>query len=105
MCIVAAWQTALVISVLGFGTLGAGHFGPPPPGQPIAVVVPPWRSGGFAFADAVGLPPLDMRWGGRLIVFAPTDDPLPLSRMGLFVMPASGGIGCLWIDDRNGATG
>ena len=101
----AAWQTAMVITLFGFGTLGAGHFGPPPQGQPMAVIVPPWRPGGFAFAAAVGLPPLDIRWGGRLVVFAASDDPVPLSRMGFFVMRADGGLGCLWRDDSKGATG
>lgn len=101
----AAWQTALFISVIGFGALGAEQFRLPLQGRAVAVIVPPWQSGGLAFADAVGLPPLDIRWGGRLVIFPPTDDPLPLTRMGYFVMPADGMVGCVWIDDRNGAKG
>lgn len=100
-----AWQTALAISVIGFGSLGAEHFRLPLQGRAVAVIVPPWQPGGLAFADAVGLPPLDIRWGGRLVVFAPSDDPLLLTRMGFFVMPADGMEGCVWMGDRNGARG
>ena len=49
---------------------------------------------GLAFAGEVGLPPLDIRWGGRLVVFPATDDPLALDRMGPFAMPADGSRGC-----------
>lgn len=90
------WVTLTAVFVLGFGALLAGHFSMPVAGGPAAVIVPPWRPAGLAFADEVGLPPLDIRWGGRLVVFAPTDDPGALARMGPFVMPADGAIGCVW---------
>ena len=101
----AAWQTVLVISTLGFGSLGAKHFCLPLQGRAVAVIVPPWQPGGMAFADAVGLPPLDIRWAGRLVVFPPSHDPIPLTRMGFFVLPADGTAGCIWSGDRNGAVG
>lgn len=61
---------------------------------PIAVIVPPWRAGGLGFADEVGLSIIDIRLGGRLLIFAAPDGPLPRSRLGPFVLPASGPFGC-----------
>ncbi len=86
--------TVILVLLLGSWGLLAGHFSPPTAGRPTAVIIPPWRPAGFAFAGEVGLPPLDIRWGGRLVVFPATDDPLALSRMGPFAMPADGSRGC-----------
>lgn len=94
----------MAIVVLGFGLLTTKHFSPPPAGEPTAVLVPPWRAGGMAFAAEVGLPVIDIRFGGRLLIFAATNSPLHLSRMGPFVMPATGPLGCAATTDQTGAT-
>ena len=96
------WGTTVAIVVLGFGLLASRHFTPPPADVPVAVLVPPWRSGGLAFAAEVGLPVIDIRLGGRLLVFAASESPLPLSSMGPFVMPATGPLGCAAIIDHAG---
>lgn len=88
------WLTVTLVLLLGSGGLLAGHVAPPQAGRPTAVIIPPWRPAGFAFASEVGLPPLDIRWGGRFVVFPATDDTLALARMGPFAMPADGRGGC-----------
>lgn len=98
------WLTVLGVFLLGSGALLAGHFTPPQAGGPAAVIVPPWRPTGMAFANEVGLPPLDIRWGGRLVVFAATDDGSALARMGPFVMPADGLAGCTLRNSDPGET-
>lgn len=100
----SSWGTTAGIVMLGFGMLMAQHFTPPPAGAPAAVLVPPWRTGGMAFAAEVGLPVIDIRLGGRLVIFATTESPLPLSRMGPFVMPATGPLGCAAATEEKGVT-
>lgn len=100
----STWGTAVAIAVLGFGLLASQHFTPPPPGVPAAVLVPPWRSSSFAFAAEVGLPVIDIRLGGRLLVFHASESPLPLSRIGPFVLPATGPLGCAALIDPAGAS-
>lgn len=101
---VSTWGTTVAIVVLGLGVLTAQHFSPPPAGVPTAVLVPPWRIGGMAFAAEVGLPVIDIRLGGHLLIFAASDSPLPLSRMGPFVMPAIGPFGCATGPEQTEAT-
>jgi len=99
-----ALHSTAAIAAIGFLTLGAGHVQRPLAGLPTAVLVPPWRPAGLAFAAEVGLPVIDIRWGGHLLLFAPTEDPLILSRLGPFAMPADGIAGCAAVSDDNGAT-
>lgn len=89
------WLTVAAVLSLGIGGAAAGQFGLATGDRAVAVIVPPWRPSGMAFAAEVGLPALDIRWGGRVVVFPATDDPLAMARMGPFTLPADGPFGCL----------
>ena len=91
---VSPWRATIIIAILGFGMSIAQHLSPPLVDGPIAVIVPPWRAGGLTFAAEVGLPVIDMRLGGHVLIFAEPDGQFPLSRLGPFVMPATGPFGC-----------
>lgn len=71
--------SALAVAGLGLVLLAAERLAPGGPG-PMVALVPPWQTGGMALAAGLGMPVLDMRWRGRLIV----------------VDPGSGGAARLW---------
>ena len=90
----AVWHTALTIVVLGFGTLVAERVGTARPGGPVAALVPPWQAGGMARAASLGLPVIDIRWGGRLLILDATTGLSTLQGQGLWLMDATGAGGC-----------
>ena len=92
---VSPWRTTIIITILGFGMSIAQHLSSPLIDGPIAVIVPPWRAGGLTFAAEVGLPVIDIRFGGHVLIFAEPDGQFPLSRLGPFVMPATVPFGCV----------
>jgi hypothetical protein len=84
-----AWRTAILIAVGGLSLLAVEKMAPPANGGPVAVVVPPWRTGGMAFAGPVGLPVIDIAWRGRLVVFETTPNPDALRGLGVLAFSAS----------------
>ena len=90
----ATWNTACIIAVLGFGTLAAGRVGTVQPGGAVAVLVPPLQAGGMVRAAALGLPVIDIRWNGRLLVLDAREGLEPLSGQGLWLMDATGAWVC-----------
>ena len=83
------WTTVAIV-VLGFGTLAVQRLGDARPGGPVAALVPPWQAGGMARAARLGLPVIDLRWNGRLLVLDARDGLAPLRGPGLWVMDAAG---------------
>lgn len=58
----------------------------------VAAFVPPWQHGGMARAAALGLPVLDIRWGGHLLLLDPSPQDGALARLrgqGLLLLDAS----------------
>jgi hypothetical protein len=96
------WRATVIIIIAGFSMLIAQHLSPPLIDGPILVIVPPWREGGLTFAADVGLPIIDIRFGGRLLIFAEPDVPMSQSRLGPFVMPAASPFGCAAVVPTSG---
>ncbi len=82
-------RTTGLILALGLGLLLAGRFGAAGAG-PVAAVVPPWQTGGMARAAALGLPIIDIRWNGRLLVLDASAGLEQLAGQGLWLMDATG---------------
>lgn len=107
----AAWHTATAIALLGLGVLTVGRIQPPGAGGPVAVIVPPWQSGGLGFAAATGLPIIDIRWQGRLVLLDLAPGGAGRAGLGPFVLALDGPFGCAAagapppgdrIEERNG---
>jgi hypothetical protein len=82
-------RTTITILMLGLGLALAGRFDPAGAG-PVAALVPPWQQGGMARAAALGLPVIDIRWNGRLLVLDASAAPGRLAGQGLWLMDAAG---------------
>jgi hypothetical protein len=78
-----------MILALGLGLLLSGRLGVAGAG-PVAAIVPPWQTGGMARAAALGLPIIDIRWNGRLLVLDASAGQERLAGQGLWVMDATG---------------
>lgn len=83
------WHTAALISIGGLSWLAVERLAPPAAGGPVAVLVPPWQAGGMTLAGQVGLPVIDIAWGGRLVVFETTSDPEAIRGIGVLRFSAS----------------
>lgn len=83
-----SWQTAALIAAGGLSWLAVAKMAPPADGGPVAVWVPPWQAGGMAFAGPVGLPVIDIAWGGHLVVFETTSNPDAIRGLGLLAFSA-----------------
>ncbi len=86
-------RTAVIILALGFGLLAAERGTGAVPG-PVAAIVPPWQAGGMARAAALGLPIIDIRWNGRLLVLDASAGLGRLKDEGLWIMDATGAGAC-----------
>ncbi len=91
---VSPWRATIIIAILGFGMSIAQHLSPPLVDGPIAVIVPPVAGGRTDLCSRGRLTVIDMRLGGHVLIFAEPDGQFPLSRLGPFVMPATGPFGC-----------
>ena len=93
----AVSATPGLIALMGFVLLAAGRLQPPDGPGPVGVLVLPWQTGGMAGAAALGLPVVDIRLGGRLLV-VDAADPAALQAQGLWLIDVSGAGACL--EDR-----
>jgi len=92
-----AWASAAVISTVGVSVLTGMTFAPSGVSGLVAAVVPPWQAGGLARAAATGLPVLDLRWHGHLLILDTGADAEVLARLrdeGLWLLDASGFLIC-----------
>jgi hypothetical protein len=97
--------SAVAVAGLGLVLLAAERLAPGGPG-PMAALVPPWQTGGMARAAALGLPVLDIRWAGHLIVVDPGPEGAErLWRAGLVPLSASAVGTCLTTAEETGAMG
>ena len=97
--------SAVAVAGLGLLLLAAERLAPGGPG-PVAALVPPWQAGGMARAATLGLPVLDIRWGGHLIVVDPgPEGAARLWRAGLVPLSASAVGTCLTADVETGVMG
>lgn len=91
------WASAAVISTLGVSVLTGMTYAPSGRSGLVAAVVPPWQEGGLARAAATGLPFLDLRWRGHLLILdtgADADALVRLRAEGLWLFDASGFLMC-----------
>ena len=92
-----AWTGALVIAVLGIGTLTGLTFAPRDQTRLVAALVPPLAEGGMAAAAATGMAVVDLRWRGHVMILDTGGDATAMARLrrqGYWLMDATGVRGC-----------
>ena len=92
-----AWASAAVIATVGVSVLTGMTFAPSGRSGLLAAVVPPWQEGGLVRAAATGLPYIDLRWRGHLLILDTGGDADALARLraeGLWLLDAAGFLIC-----------
>jgi hypothetical protein len=88
---------AAVIALLGSGVLTAAAFAPRGQVGLVAAIVPPWQAAGMAAAATTGLPVVDLRWGGHVMILDTGGDAAVLAHLraqGFWLLDAGGQRGC-----------
>lgn len=63
----------------------------------VAVIVPPWDTGGMRLAASLNAPIIDMRWQGHVIFLDLSQDPQAIHRLqdaGFYLFPTNRRSGC-----------
>lgn len=87
----------LTMAILGLIVLAQLSVSAPVKSRQVAVIVPPWETGGMTVAARLNAPIIEMRWRGHVIILDVSRDPLAVDRLqdaGFYLLQTNLRSGC-----------